>query len=280
MIATYRDHTVGTFGEPVQITAAPGLEDYSADAPAVTGASDGASAGPLRLRPRSWMLDLVVLGDSAEEVNDELDDLYAAWLPDDDRTAQHPFDFTIEGQDPRTLFARCTGIQVGTAFDTADRRIAASVQVAFEALDPQAYAEPVETDPLDPSDTTVIVGTLPSSEPRWKLVVSGPSTNPQIASSIGAWAVVRYVGEVGEGESLVLDVSPRGLVTKLVDTTDLADYTDREVGENVYGSLDGGAAASNRPPQWFPLDLGSQTITFSASAGAGTAELTYWLPVR
>jgi hypothetical protein len=287
MLATYKGHTIGAHGSPVQIASATGLEDFASDAPALPAdGRDGAHPAPMRSRPRSWILDCTVFADTPDQLAAELDTLHAAWLPAADRLEQTPFDFTLTGQAERTLFARCTAIQVGTSFETADRYRAAHVQIGFEALDPQAYGPEITIGPLDPGDSFEVVGTLPHLEPRWKLVVDGPVTLPQIASSIGPWAVVRW-GSTNDGaiplvsgRSLVLDVSPKGLIARRLPSVDVDDYRSRDVGENAYPQLDGGAAARKRPPQWFPLVPGTQTITYSAYSGSGTATFTYRLPVR
>lgn len=278
MIVTFRGNTWGDHGDAVQIISASGLEDWSSDPVNRPLAGDGSLLGRLRVKPKELVLDVLVLAADADEMATELDALRVAFWPEDQRTTLYPLGFTLEGQTERFVFVRCVAQQIPTEFETSDRYLAARCQFALASNDAQVYGAEVEVE-LAPAATTTITGTIPSREGRLRAVIAGPATNPQLASSLDASAKVRYVGTVASGSNLVLEWSPGYLLTKVVADADLGDEAAYGVGTNVYGALDGGSGAgANRPPQWFPLTYGAQTITYTTTAGAGECTLTYRLP--
>lgn len=279
MKVEYRDETWGADSvDHVQVLAAPGLENFTADPRNLSGSGDGASAGALALQPMPFVLSLLVLADDADDMATKLAPIRAAMHPTADRAAEYPLRFTVDGEDPKTVFARCVQQDIPSEFTTADRYLAATCNFAMEANDPTTWGDEVSVS-LDPAETVVITGTVDTAAIRWKASIAGAVANPQLSSSLAASAVVRYVGSVASGSHLVLDRRPRSLLTKTCTTAQLATVGTYGVGAEAYGALDGGASASSRPPQWFPLTEGAQTITYATTAGTGVCTFTYRLPV-
>lgn len=283
MIVTFNGQTWGTHNpgqDGTYVLRAPGLEGWSVAAGSMTNNRDGATVAVSRINPRAFTITLLVLQDDYSGMASAMSTLMTALYPSDDRTALLPLTFTLDGQSARTVFARVTDVQLPTEFATNDRYRSAEVVVAFESPDPQTYTTAAGTEvSLDPTDTVAPAGTIASSEGRWQAVIAGPATNPQLASSIASTAVARYVGTIASGSNLVLHVSPGYLLAKVVTDADLADVEIIGVGTNAYESMDRGASASNRPPFWFPITSGSQTITYTTASGAGVCTFTYWVPV-
>lgn len=279
MKVEFRSETWGTDStDHVQVLAAPGIENFTADPRNLSGPGDGASTGALALQPLPFVLTLLVLADDADDMATKLAPIRAAMWPTTDRSAEYPLRFTVDGEDPKTVFARCVQQDIPSEFTTADRYLAATCNFAMEANDPVTWGNEV-TVALDPAETVVITGTVDATAIRWRASIAGAVTNPQLSSSIASSAVVRYVGSVASGSHLVLDRHHRSLLTKTCTTAQLATVDTYGVGTHVYGALDGGASASSRPPQWFPLSDGAQTITYATTSGTGVCTFTYRLPV-
>jgi len=66
-------------------------------------------------------------------------------------------------------------------------------------------------------------------------------------------------------------------IAKIVADADLAHYATTGIGDPAYGDLDGGAYGSARPPQWFPISGGEQTISYASTSGSGGSTFT-WRP--
>lgn len=239
------------------LTSSDRLEALSLTGGLITGgALDGSGLAPLRASSSSWVtvVDVEATSDAAFIV--QRDALKAATWPGDDPLEEFPYDIYVGNEDPVTRFARCVDRALPHDVDSVVRNFAV-VPLEFEASDPLTYTAVQTSAALDPSDTLVIDGEGWAPSYRWTATFTGPLTNPSLSSSLDGTAVFRYVGTIADGDELVVTVGPRSGSWELE-------------GVNVYGSFDGGAAAPTRRPQWFPIVAGEQTLTFTATAGAGT----------
>lgn len=268
MQIVWRGETWGAFGSDVQVVEAPGLEDIDATAQSSDGGGmDGSSVMPVWQKPLEFTVKLVVFADTTADMADAMDTLKAKTAPlGSDRASVWPLVYTIDGQEARTVFARVVRRSPPTAFDTSDRYQAAEVLVSFECPEPITYIAEQTSDELAVGDTVAIdcAGWVPSQ--RWSVTFTGPLTNPQISSNAVAGWCVRYTGvALGAGDSLTIDLAPRSV--------DLALTIDA-VTSDPSAYMDGGSG-SNRPPVWFPIVPGAQTITFDADAGAGSCVFSW-----
>ena len=184
MKVEYRDETWGAdAADHVQVLAAPGLENFTADPRNLSGPGDGASAGVLALQPMPFVLSLLVLADDADDMATKLAPIRAAMHPTTNHTAEYPLRFTVDGEDPKTVFARCVQQDIPSEFTTADRYLAATCNFAMEANDPVTWGDEV-TVTLDPSETAAITGTVDTMAARWKATIAGAVTNPRLSSTI------------------------------------------------------------------------------------------------
>ncbi len=259
MTADFRGRTWGTLASGILIQSAEGLENIVRNAAVITGGRNGAAPAPLFSEPGAFVLELAVLADTPDVMAERQDDIKAAtWTEDPE--PEDPFTFTIEGQDPLTIFAKVTNRIVPTDFKTSARTRAAVVPVGFDACDPIVYGEQV-TVPLAPNGSTVIGGGWGSSM-RWSWVTTGPCINPRLVLEFPGYPdqILRFRGSVPSGKQLVVESGPTSLVHKL-------DGVDR------YGLFDGGN--SSIAPR-FPKLLPGHTVTHVNASGSGGSVLAYW----
>jgi len=262
VIVGWQGRTWGTFDSDVQVLGVAGLEDRVNRSQAITGATAGGVATPQFADVGAFVVELVVFADSDADMATKLADIYACtW--GGEGTDEYPFDFTINGQDPLTVFARVANRSVPTDFTTKDRYRAAQILVAFEASDPMVYGAEVEHEYEATGETWSFTcdGWAPSERYQW--VVPGPAATPRVTWSNGdVSAVVRLgTGSVNDGQNLNWNVTPHKLVSTVGGPT-----------FNRYGDFDGGNV--NVAPSLFRILPGAQTITFTAGY-ATTAVFRY-----
>lgn len=262
MQITWRGETWGTdVSSDVQVLEAPGLEDWGTSSSSMGGFGDGGATPVTWQKPGSFTVSLLLLAETDAAMAVLLDGVKAVTQHNDDRYTTFPLVYTIAGQDPLTVYARAVNRTPPTDMQTRDRFRACNVLIQFESDDPLTYTAQQTSAALDRGDTLSITGEGWAPSMRWTATIEGPVVNPQISSSLDASAVVRYVGTVAGGETLVLAVTPRS-------------RTHHKDGVSVYPAMDGGAS-SGRPPQWFPIVAGAQTLTFNGTSGAGTCTFAW-----
>ena len=260
MIVSWKGQTWGTFGTDFQVLAIQGIENRALVAANVSGGIDGAGAAPTFSDIGSFVVDLIVFADSDADMAANLAAIYAVTWGTTDRVTEDPFDFTIEGQDELTVFARVVNRSVPTDFETRDRYRACRMQIAYEATDPMVYGAEVEVTGLASGDDVVIAGGWAPSQ-RWRWIGHGALTNPRLTLATDGYdnQVLRYEGVVADGHDLLVESTPHSLVT----TVDAV---------NKFDLFDGGTP--NAAAQFFSL-LPGQTLTYSAASGAGDASFRY-----
>ena len=257
------------------LTRTDGLDDRDFDISSLVGGFDGGTQSSSFAEPRAWIDVLDLSAANGAGWQDLRDDLMRATASSAVGTYEiHHRD------DVWTLFARVTTRTIPRDANAMERHYG-EAQVGFETADPMAYGPTDDITFTGTSDSEIIDSPGWSDSYRWKWVVPGPVTNPQISSSLDSSAVIRYVGSVGSTDNLVVELFPRGQVpgyiAKIVADADLAHYATTGIGDPAYGDLDGGAYGSARPPQWFPIPGGEQTISYASTSGSGGSTFT-WRP--
>jgi len=248
------------------------LDGAEFDGDALTGAFDGEAATRLWASGKQWVERLDLTAAPGADWEDLLDDLRAATArPDVGEFVTHHRNTSY------TRFASVVRRTIPRDANAIERGYG-EAQIVFASSDPLAYGAATVTS-LDDAEVVITSPGWVDSE-RWKWVVPGPVTNPQISSTVGDSAVLRYVGSISSGHHLVVELFPRGQVpgyyAKVVSTAQLSTYDTIGVGANAYGSLDGGAAGPDAP-QWFPVAPGAQTLLFGCTAGSSGCTFT-WRP--
>jgi len=249
-----------TFGsvdgvETYGLLDAEGLDDLSSDADNLGGTGDGSGIGALYLNAGSWVTSLDFRASAEAAMIVKRDDLKEATIPAANRRAVAPYVIHHGTDIVRTVYARVTQRTLPTNREML-QFLVAECDIAFEAPDPTLYG-PTATVVLDPTDSATITNSGPVVSGRWSAVIEGPVVNPRLVSSVGH--VIRYVGYIPDGDTLTLDLWPRG-----------GSWTLE--GANIYGRLDGGS--SSRLPDWLQFAPGSQTVTYTVASGSGTCTLT------
>lgn len=250
-----------------------GLDDIKHSGSVLAGGFDGEAFAPMFTEGRAWVNTIDLVATSAEAWQALRDDLAAATASHDEGP------YVIHHRDDTwTIFARVTNRSIPRNSDTVEKFYGVA-SVAYAATDPVAYGPTTTVTFTGGSDSEVVTSTGWVDSYRWKWVVPGPVTNPRISSTLDSSAVVRYVGTIADGDNLVVDLRPRGCVpgyyAKIVADADLADYDQAGVGTAAYGALDGGPSGSARPPQWFPIVPGAQTISYAATSGTAGSTFTW-----
>lgn len=255
----WKAQTWGAFGADVQVLALPGIEDRALRSTSITGGMDGGVPAPQTADIGAFVADLLIFGDSDEDMAANLAAIYAVSWGTTDGITEDPFDFTLEGQDTLTVFARVVKRSVPTEFETADRYRACRLQIAFEATDPMVYGEEVETALEVDDDLTIAGGWAPSQ--RWTWTAHGAVTNPRLTLETTGYddQILRCVRSVVGGTDLLVESTPHSLVTTVADVDRFDDF-------------DGGN--TNVGAQFFKL-LPGQTLTYSAASGTGDAVFSY-----
>lgn len=271
-----------TFGENAGtevygLVESPGSYDLKFTGGTLTGTNSGVPHGPLWADARSWNTVLTVSSSTAAGWETKWKNLRSATSIASSFTTEAPY-VIVRRNDTRTIYARVTGRSIPRNRDTEvvwDTRAI----VQFAAIDPVIYG-PTQTESFTGgSDSAALNNTGWATTHRWKWVVPGPVTNPQISSSIDSSAVIRFVGTVATGSNLVVERFPKGhapgYIAKVVTDAQLASYATDGIGTAAYSNLDGGPSGSTRPPQWFGMEPGSQTISYSATSGTAGSDFTW-----
>lgn len=241
----------------------------------LNGGFDGGSDLPSFAAPKGWVTQVDLSAADADDWQTLRNNLMAA------TAVAELGEYTIHREDDVwTVFAKVSDRAIPRD-EASDVRHYGIASISFDAADPIAYGPTTTETFTGSSDSEVVDSAGWVDSYRWKWVVPGPVTNPQISSSVDASAVIRYVGTVPDNSNLVIELFPRGsspgYYAKIVTDANLASYATTGVGTAAYGDLDGGASAPARPPQWFPISGGEQTITYAATSG--TAGSTFlWRP--
>lgn len=249
-----------------------GLEDIAFDGDPIQGSFDGEASTAMRAVSRSWTTELDLAQGPGAARQTLLNNLRTA------TASAAEGEYVIYDRDTvYTIFAHVVKRSLPRDADMIERGYGEG-SVTFGAYDPVIYG-PENEDTFDAETGELVVtsdGWVGSE--RWTWVVDGPATNPQIASTVGDTAIIRYVGSVASGHHLVVELLPKGQIpgyrAKVVTTAQLPNYRTVGVGTNVYGAMDGGSAGA-RIPQWFPVVPGAQTVTYSATSGAGESRFTW-----
>lgn len=267
----------GTTEDPYGLIESPGSSDVAMSGTLLDGAgTDGASITPQWGDTRAWSTVFEMRADDAASFDAKRDALLAATSISRNRFDETAYVFNTRDR-ALTSFCRVTRRSIPRDEGT-EVWFDAQGSISFAAMDPLLYGEADTISFTGDSDSEVIDTDAWAPSYRWTWTVPGPVTNPQLSSDAGTGLTVRYVGEIADGDNLVVVMYPRGIkamTTKIVADADLADAEVFSVGTWCYGSLDGGAG-SNCPPQWFPIADGV-TISYAASSGTAGSSLV-WLP--
>ena len=250
------------------------LDGAEFDGDALTGGFDGEAATAQWATGKQWVERLDLTAAPGADWEALLDDLRAATArPDVGEFVTHHRNTAY------TRFASVVKRTIPRDANAVERGYG-EAQIVFASSDPLAYGSTTATTLTDADPDAVVTSDGWVDSERWKWVVPGPVTNPQIASTVGGSAVVRYVGTIASGHHLVVELLPRGQVpgyyAKVVTTAELSTYQTVGVGNPAYGNLDGGAAGPDAP-QWFPVAPGAQTLAFSCTSGTAGCTFT-WRP--
>lgn len=271
-----------TFGENAGtevygLVETPGSHDLKFTGGSLSGTNAGVPHAPLYADARAWTTVVQISASTAAGWETKWKNLRAATSIASSYTTEAPY-VIVRRNDSRTIFARVTNRTIPRNRDSEvvwDTR----GLVQFAAIDPILYGPTTTTTWTGGSDSDALNNTGWATTYRWKWVVPGPVTNPQISSSVDSAAVVRFLGTVPTGSNLVVELFPKGhapgYIAKVVTDAQLATYATAGVGTSAYGNLDGGASGSARPPQWFGMEPGSQTISYSATSGTAGATFTW-----
>lgn len=238
---------------------------------------DGSALSPLTAPAASWVtvVDIEPPPGSVDLDGDyqtQRDNLKAATIKS---AVELPYDIHNTDATVVTRFARCTDRQIPYDEESVVRRHA-TAQLEFTTSDPFTYG-PEDSEVLAVNTTYAWSSTGWADSERWKAVIAGPVTNPQLTcATYGATAVMRYVGSIPSGFNLVIISRPRYGLTKVVADARLAAVEDYlNAGEQAYRYMDNGAARPNVPPAWFKIGGGSQSIAYASTAGTGTCTFTW-----
>ena len=250
------------------------LDGAEFDGDALTGGFDGEAATAQWATGKQWVERLDLTAAPGADWEALLNDLRAATArPDVGEFVTHHRNTAY------TRFASVVKRTIPRDANAVERGYG-EAQIVFASSDPLAYGSTTATSLTDADPDAVVTSDGWVDSERWKWVVPGPVTNPQIASTVGGSAVVRYVGTIASGHHLVVELLPRGQVpgyyAKVVTTAELSTYQTVGVGNPAYGNLDGGAAGPDAP-QWFPVAPGAQTLAFSCTSGTAGCTFT-WRP--
>jgi len=261
----------GVDGEYYPLIETPGFDGVGLDGGRLDGGVVGIGSAALASQPRTWTTSAEIIADTTANWQTKRDALAAATT----KTQTYREYVSTRGGQVRTVFARVRNRDIPRD-EQSDVRHYAVASIQFEATDTTVYG-PLEVETLTGGTDDVVVDSAGWVDSwRWIWRVDGPATNPQLASSLSAAAIVRYVGTVPDGSSLVVELLPVGQVpgyyAKIIDTVDVADY--RTAGVPAYSDLDG---TTGKPPRWFPISPGEQTIGYSSTDGTDGCTFT-WRP--
>jgi hypothetical protein len=232
----------------------------------------GTWTGPEYLPGRDVTIDVLVRGDSAEDVVTSLEALLAAWYLDttvDGYGTKLPLQVKIPGLDERYLYGRPRRAKVAT-----DRIVGANAQVSLEFFgsDPRWYSATLHTETINGGSAAtgygyakaydygygggagnLVVATNAGSFPTTPSVtIYGPVTNP-------------YIENTTTGETVYFDI------TLGVGETLVVDFTDKTV-------LLGGTTSryNTKRGTWWALVPGNNSIRLGGtSAGTPTASVSW-----
>lgn len=246
--------TWGADGTDIEVLSAPGLEDRALSGANLSGGIDGAVAAPKFAQIGAFVIQLLVLADSDEDMAEKLESIYAVTWGTQDKTAENPLTFTLPGHAPLTVYAAVTNRQVPTSFEDNLRARACTIPIAFEASDPMVYGAAVTTELTDGTVVPIVGGWAPSE--RWKWIAHGPDTDPTLTLSTDGHAdqILRLNHAVSSGQNVLVDVTPHSQ-KNTVGGIDHLDWFD--------GGDDGIL------PQFFKL-LPGQTLRFNGADGSFT----------
>ncbi len=272
---TWNGLTFGHDGtdEDYPLEATPGTYDANAGGENLAGGFGGAAVVPLFDRPARWSTRVAIRGADDATWRQRRDDLMAA-------TATReilPY-VSNEGSTSYTRFAQVVDRSIPRDSDgEVNHHTVASID--FYSPDPKSYG-PIETLTFTgTSDSEVVTSDGWAVSERWVWTVPGPVTNPRLSSTAQPGATIRYLGTIASGLTLVVELLPRGwspgYYAKVVANADVANFRTPGVGLNAYVNLDGGASGANRPPQWFGIEPGAQTISYASTSGTGGSTLVW-----
>ena len=213
---------------------------------------------------------IIVLGDSAADLQALLDQLGAAWAPTDEDL---PFVAQRLGSKRRRYGRPRRWAPVP---DTTTFEHSAVVAVDFDALDPFVYADAeqsVVVGLLVPGGTTMPITlpvTLAASSGGVGSVVNGGTVAAPWTGRINGPLVNPAITHQGQDRTLDFDVN--GGLTLGASEFLLIDSKARSA------LLNGTADRRNTldlGSQWFDIDPGSNAIAFAADSGSGTFTITW-----
>lgn len=261
--------------ERYPLASTPGIEGIRFDGADLQAVGHGAGYAPMWADVRSWVSEIEIQAGTREAWDAKVAALRAATGIDASRWTERPYSLT-RGEVVRTIFARVVSRDFPRDRLSVEN-LYALASVGFAAIDPVIYGPEQTLTFTGASDSEALTPDGWTESFRWRWTVPGPVTNPQVSSSLGG--TIRYVGSISSTQTLVVECFPvghsPGYYAKLVDDADVADYADPDVGTDVYGSLDGGASASQIPPPWFPIGPDDVTISYSATSGTGGSTFAY-----
>lgn len=278
MTNLYHEYNGVKFGwdgtsDPYPLISGQGVDNLRHSGGIITASgTDGGAPTPLDISAASWLTTVEVTGGDLDAFMTRSDALKAATVKPPGVT-ELAYDVVIDDV-VRTRFARCTDRQIPHD-EPALVRFYAVAQLEFTATDPMVYG-PEQNYTLDIDETYAWTSAGWAPAWRWEAIIAGPVTNPSVsASGLGSSAHIRYVGTIADNYNLVLHNTPRQRWAKVVTDADLANVAEPTIGENAYGSLDGGPFGAGRPPGWFPIATDSVSVSFDATAGSGTCDFTW-----